>query len=237
MVGFWVQRIGTMVKSPETQMLQPMHSRMSSMRPSSIFFGRKGSAIEGRAAPMKSSMPRLICETMVSGEVKRPTPTTGLRRQLLDEGDEGLLVALLGEARGHEIVAPVADVDVPEVGQLGQHLDDRREPSPSQVMPSAPDQLVDREAHGDGAGVADRLLGVLDQLAQQAHAVLQAAAVFVGALVAAARRKCDGERAVVAGIDIDDVEAGAPARAAPRRDASGDRSRMSALSMARACTG
>ena len=67
-----------MVMSPETQMLQPMHSRMSSMRPSSIFFGRKGSAIDGRAAPMKSRMPRWIWRTIVSGEVKRPTPTTGL---------------------------------------------------------------------------------------------------------------------------------------------------------------
>ncbi len=34
--------------------------------------------MEGRAAPIRSSTPRLICETMASGEVKRPTPTTGL---------------------------------------------------------------------------------------------------------------------------------------------------------------
>ena len=46
------------------------------MRPSSIFFGRKGSAIDGRAAPMKSTMPRLTWDSMVSGEVKRPTVTT-----------------------------------------------------------------------------------------------------------------------------------------------------------------
>ena len=59
-------------------MLQPMHSRMSSTRPSSIFLGRNGSAIDGRAAPMKSSTPRRIWLTIVSGEVKRPTPTTGL---------------------------------------------------------------------------------------------------------------------------------------------------------------
>ena len=64
--------------SPETQMLQPMHSRMSSKRSSAIFFGKNGSAIEGRAAPIKSNTPRRICETIASGEVKRPTPTTGL---------------------------------------------------------------------------------------------------------------------------------------------------------------
>ena len=61
-----------------TQMLQPMHSRMSSNRPSSILRGRKGSAIDGRAAPIMSSTPSRTIRTIVSGEVKRPTPTTGL---------------------------------------------------------------------------------------------------------------------------------------------------------------
>ena len=63
------QRIGAILKSPETQMLQPMHSRMSSRRPSSIFFGRNGSAIDGRAAPIRSRMPRVICAAIMSGEV------------------------------------------------------------------------------------------------------------------------------------------------------------------------
>ena len=58
-------------------MLQPMHSRMSSGRPSSIFLGRKGSAIEGRAAPMRSAAPLLMISTMSSGLETRPTPTTG----------------------------------------------------------------------------------------------------------------------------------------------------------------
>ena len=69
MVGFWVQRMGDMVKSPETQMLQPMHSRMSSRRPSATFRGRKGSAMEGRAQPIRSTMPFLTMETMRSGDV------------------------------------------------------------------------------------------------------------------------------------------------------------------------
>ena len=59
-------------------MLQPIHSRISSNLPSSIFFGRKGSAIDGRAAPIKSTIPSLICANIVSGDVKRPTVTTGL---------------------------------------------------------------------------------------------------------------------------------------------------------------
>ena len=77
-VGFCVQRDNDMVISPVTQILQPMHSRMSSTRPSSILRGSHGSAIEGLAQPIKSSRPELSCRTMTSGEVKRPTPTTGL---------------------------------------------------------------------------------------------------------------------------------------------------------------
>ena len=77
-VGFWVQRLIDMVMSPTMQMLQPMHSRMSSTRPSSILRGRKGSAIEGRAQPMKSSVLVRSIFAITSGEVKRPTPTTGL---------------------------------------------------------------------------------------------------------------------------------------------------------------
>ena len=77
-VGFCVQRIGDMVKSPDTQMLQPMHSRMSSMRPSSIFFGQERVGDRGPrgADQVEDAAPTM--RTIVSGEVKRPTPTTGL---------------------------------------------------------------------------------------------------------------------------------------------------------------
>ena len=92
-VGFCVQRTGTLSCQLEMQMLQPMHSRISCSRPSLILRGRKGSAIDGRAPPMRSRTPRRICDTIVSGEVKRPTPTTGLRRQALDEIDHRLVAA------------------------------------------------------------------------------------------------------------------------------------------------
>ena len=79
MVGFCVQRTGTLSCQLEMQMLQPMHSRMSCSRPSSILLrqerDRRSRAVR---APIRSSTPRRICPTMVSGEVKRPTPTTGL---------------------------------------------------------------------------------------------------------------------------------------------------------------
>jgi hypothetical protein len=54
-----------------------MHSRISSSRPSSIFFGRNGSAIDGRAAPIRSQTPLRMISTIRSGLVSRPTPTIG----------------------------------------------------------------------------------------------------------------------------------------------------------------
>src|SRR5262245_65366275 len=82
MVGFCVHRIGVTMYWLAIHMLHPMHSRISSGRPSLILFGRKGSAIEGRAAPMKSTRPRFTIDTIVSGEVSRPTDTTGLHDTL-----------------------------------------------------------------------------------------------------------------------------------------------------------
>ncbi len=78
-VAFWVQTIGgPPISQREMHWLQPMHSRMSSARPSSIFRGRNGSEIDGRAAPMMSNWPELMMCNMVSGLTIRPTPTTGL---------------------------------------------------------------------------------------------------------------------------------------------------------------
>ena len=77
--AFWVHQIGPApISHRETQTLQPMHSRMSSKRPSSIFFGRNGSAIDGRAAPMMSHCPDVMASTITSGSVNRPTLTHGL---------------------------------------------------------------------------------------------------------------------------------------------------------------
>ena len=77
-VGFCVHRLIDIVISPVMHILQPMHSRMSSTRPSSIFLGKNGSAMEGLAQPIKSSVPERIILVITSGEVKRPTPTIGL---------------------------------------------------------------------------------------------------------------------------------------------------------------
>ena len=68
-VGFCVHLIGTPCASLMTQILQPMHSRISSSRPSAILRGRNGSAIDGRAAPMKSAFPLRMRATIRSGDV------------------------------------------------------------------------------------------------------------------------------------------------------------------------
>ena len=61
-----------------THTLQPMHSRTSPARPASTLAGRKGSAIDGRAAPIRSQAPLRRISAMRSGFVSRPTPTIGL---------------------------------------------------------------------------------------------------------------------------------------------------------------
>ena len=209
MVGFWVQRMGVMVKSPLTQMLQPMHSRMSSRRPSSIFLRqeRVGDRGAGGADHVEDAAADLRHHGVGRGEAA--DADHGLRGQLLHEGDVLFLVALVGEAGGDGVIVPVADVDVPQVRQLGQH---RHDVAPFAGAGDAvfAQQLVDGEAHGDGAAVADGLLGVLDDLAQQPHAVLQAAAILVRALVAPLLQEMHGQREVVPGIAIDDVEADLP---------------------------
>ena len=69
--------IWSLVCTRARQMLQPMHSRMSAYRPASIFAGRYGSAIEGRAPPMMSQTPERTISAIASGSVRRPTPTIG----------------------------------------------------------------------------------------------------------------------------------------------------------------
>ena len=112
---------------------------MSSKRPSSIFFGRNGSAIDGRAAPMMSHCPELIASTITSGSVKRPTLTTGLVATDLATRVYGGLVVRLEEARRAGVLAPVqgADVDVPVVDEV---VEGAMNPTPSSVarMPRSP---------------------------------------------------------------------------------------------------
>ena len=64
---------------------------------------------------------------------------------------------------------------------------------------------VGGEAHRHRAAIADRAPGFIEQFAHQAHAVIQRAAVLVGALVAAPRQEFRNQVAV-ARIHVDDIE-------------------------------
>ncbi len=130
-----------------------------------------------------------------------------LAGQALDEGDVGLLIPFFGEARRRAVVLPGADIDVPQIGQVGEHGDDVP-PLPVAGDAVRTQQLVDGDPHADGAGIADRVLRVLDQLAQQPGPVLETAAVLVDAMVVAPRQEMHRQREIVAGIDIDEVEPG-----------------------------
>ena len=133
MLGFCVHRIGDIVKSPDTQMLQPMHSRIVSSLPSRILFGRNGSAIEGRAAPMRSRMPRLH---LADHHVRRGEPADaddGLAGQLLQPGDVLLLLAFRAEPGGDGVFLPRAHHEVPQVGQLAELAEDLLDVSAAQA--------------------------------------------------------------------------------------------------------
>ncbi len=141
----------------------------------------------------------------MSGEVKRPTPTTGLLRDALHPARERLLEPLVGEARSLRIHVPGGDVDVPQVRQVREHVHDLARLALVHAVDA--DEFLRREAHGDRALVADRFLRIGDELAQQAHAVFERAAVFVAAMIAPLLQEVHRERQVVRGVDVHDVEA------------------------------
>ncbi len=186
----------------DTQMLQPMHSRISSTRPSEILVGRNGSAIDGRAAPMMSSTPARINPTMSSGLVRRPLPTTGMadpknRLALLDEWRHPTGFA---KARGARILAPFGIV-----ADLQRHRVDHAFPAKrlehAYAILAGLDafravQSVDLEARRDAAATPESALQRVQQLDVEPRAVLKAAAVMIRAPVEARFEKLDGQSIV-----------------------------------------
>ena len=119
---------------------------------------------------MKSSTPSVIIRTIVSGEVNRPTPTTGLLVSCFKPAHVPLLVALVLEAGGRRVVLPGAGHEVPQVGQLAQpaqHLLDL-----GALQAALAEQLIDGDAAGHGDLAVGLLQRVLEHLAQQPGAVL-----------------------------------------------------------------
>jgi hypothetical protein len=116
--------------------------------------------------------------------------------------DEGVifLEAFLFEARGGRVIRPIADVHVPQVGQLRQH---RHHIVAFAVVGDAifAEQLVHGKAHRHGAAVADGFVSILNQLAQEAGAVLEAAAVLVRAVVGAPHDELHRQRETMGSVE------------------------------------
>ncbi len=210
--AFWVQMSGgPPISQREMQTLQPMHSRMSSRRPSSIFFGRNGSEIDGRQVAMMSSAPPLIASIIRSGLVQRPTPSTGFFVTSLIRFCQGIARPDAIEARRRRVLAPLGDageVDVPDVDEMVDHLGERDSVA-LELRARLAEEHVAREPNGDRGVVADGLLDLLDRLAPEAGAVLERAAVLVRSLVVEGRQELLRQVRVRA-VDVDDVEPGRP---------------------------
>jgi hypothetical protein len=121
-----------------------------------------------------------------------------------------LMIGLV-EARRTGILAPflqAADVHVPEVDEaaVGDQLDEG-EALIGRLDALRARELVDGEAVGNGGGAVHRRAHRLEDFQPQAGAVLERAAIAVGAAVEMARERLHRQRAVGA-VQIDDVEAG-----------------------------
>ena len=138
----------------------------------------------------------------------------GLGRQPLHAEDERLLRALLRKARGAAVVFPAGKGHVPEVRQVGHQADHVLDFF--LVEPALAHQLIDGNADRHRASIAHRRLRLLGDLAQEPDAVFNAAAIFVGPLVIAARQEVVQKAQRMGGIDIDEVEA-RPLRTVDRR--------------------
>ena len=124
-----------------------------------------GSAIDGRAAPTKSSTPSRTIRAIRSGDVKRPTPTTGFVVSCLRPRRYDLLSALLAEAGGDRVVLPLARDEVPEVGQLADEPENVLDLRAAEAAGAA--EVVDHDPAGDGGPAVDLGERVLEHLAQE----------------------------------------------------------------------
>ena len=207
-VAFCVQTIdGPPASNRDTQTLQPMHSRMSSTRPSAIFRGRNGSAIEGRAAPTMSNTPPSIARTIASGSVSRPQPTTGLAvtcfTALIHSNWRAGSKNRDGVASSPQSCPPTY---TSHRSTSSSHARTNGSTSRCKLHPLRAPQAVGRQANRQRAIAADGIPHAFDDLPPDARAPLERPAVLVRALVVERRQELL-EQALVPTVDADDVEA------------------------------
>ena len=141
------------------------------------------------------------------GRGKTPYPHHRLAGHLFNKSDVGFLRSFLTKTGGDRIIGPVTDVNVPQIRHFSQHL--------HHLTPLGPtgnaritEQLIYSKANSNPATIPHRILGVFKQLAGQSYPVLQRAAVFVAAPVVTAADEMHWQRKIMAGIHINDIEAG-----------------------------
>ncbi len=128
-----------------------------------------------------------------------------LRRELLDPAEVLLRPRLVREARGARVVGPEADHHVPEVGQLADEREQLFDFGPLDALLA--EQLVDDDAARDRGAPVALLERVLEDLSQEARAVLERSAVLVLPEVVAAREEVLECREPVRRVDVDEVVA------------------------------
>ena len=139
------------------------------------------------------------------GRGETPYTHHRLAGQGLEPGEECLLITLWGKPRGHAVIGPVGNIDIPKIRQLGQHgkhFDAFAVPGQA----GAALLLVNGQAHGNGAAVTDGIPGVFYQLAQQAHTIEQRSAIFIRAAIVALRQKVERQAQIMASVYINDVK-------------------------------
>ncbi len=122
---------------------------------------RVGDRRPGRADQVEHAVAHHPHHRVGRGEASDPDDR--LARQLLEPADVGFLRRLVREARGDRVEVPVADHEVPHVGELAdesEHLLDL-----AALEPLCPDQLVDTDTACDGGAAVDLVERVLEDLA------------------------------------------------------------------------
>ena len=142
------------------------------------------------------------------GRGEAPYPDDRFGGELPDAGHQAFLRGFVLEAGRTGTILPRTVREIPEVGQIGVHLDHVADLGIGET--EFTDHLVQREPQRQPAGVADGVTPFLDQLAHEARTVLQRAAILVATLVGSRRQEVLDDAEAVGAIKADEIEAGQP---------------------------